>query len=1064
VITDNAAVARFAAAFPAAPTAAFTPVNAAAWNGRPAYLRLGLPYPAQVTALVTRRAIITDTLSWIGLGSLNSGVPTPATPVNDFLAGIWIDVRRLHYTLHNSFPTLRPSPSTANPVTGVVTGNLGGGDVDGDVLTYAVSSPSHGSVEIARDGTYTYTPDAGFAHSGGIDRFTASVADTANPWHVYGFAGIMHHIVDRRWGLGLTTCDTKVVTVSVPAGFVNAAPIAGTPEVGDANASTGVVAGSVAVSDADGDIAAFVTATAPLRGTVQVDSASGAFVYTPNAEFRHAASANGATASDLSDTFILAISDGYGGTTPVSVTVPIAPANTLPVAASPTVNTPNATGIVTGALAITDPDGDTPTYPATVTTAKGTAVIGPDGTFVFTPTAESRHTAAADNASAADRTDTFTVAISDGHGGTLLAAVTVIISPTNSVPSAGFYSKSQPGSRFGIVTGALYVSDADSDTLTYPASVTTAKGTAVIAPDGTFTYTPKPEARHNAAATEAAARGDLSDTFAVAVTDGHGGTTLVPVTVDVSPANAAPVGGTPVIGDPDSRSGSVAGTLSASDGDGDTLLYWAPETTALGAIIINRDTGAFSYAPTPDARAAAGPGTTDTFVITVTDGHGGRIEVPVTVIITSSAPNAAPDSLSLAFSGSEDLLRAYVSSSQPAAPAIPAGGRHTLIRGELFLGGNFIETGLSALGSFGTTSPSGRPSGFFGTKRGSTENAKIGLSNDVDGFGNGVDARIDFFFPGSPEERWSVGFNDTQYGGFSALNGKAGNVTISDASVTDTSAGDTLSGTFAATVGGVLSTTQVHSFRVNDSFFQTTVTLTNVGESGLNNVEYMRSFDPDNTVFQRGDYTTINTVRGQVATEGVAAVSATSLPGDYYESSTGQQATILFLTRDEKALVYTGGFSNSNPYEYDLSGQSTGYSETDDIAIGVIYKAGTLAPGESATFTYYTALSTDTNVSALINKIETPTVAEKVTGARVGIVAAHDPDPGDVLTFEVSDPRFEITTVDGAEILKLKDAVSLDYGTEPTVSLTITATDFRGAAISRSFTVNVIEGSVVSAE
>ena len=840
----------------------------------------------------------------------------------------------------------------------------------------------------------------------------------------------------------------------------------------------------------------------------------------------------------------------------------------MPVAAAPTVNTPNATGIVTGALAITDPDGDTPTYPASVTTPKGTAVIGPDGTFTFTPNPESRHTAAADNASAADRTDTFTVAIADGHGGTLLAAVTVEISPTNSVPSAGSYSKSEPGSRFGIVTGAVYVSDADSDTLTYPASVTTAKGTALIAadgtftytpkpearhnaaateaaargdlsdtfavmvsdghggstpiivtvdvlpanaapvagvptvntpnatgivtgalaitdpdgdtptypasvttakgaaliaPDGTFTYTPKPEARHNAAATEAAARGDLSDTFAVAVTDGHGGTTLVPVTVDVSPANAAPVGGTPVLGDPDSRSGSVAGTLTASDGDGDTLLYWAPETTALGAITINRATGAFSYAPTPDARAAAGPGTTDSFVITVTDGHGGVIAVPVTVIITSPAPNAAPDSLSLAFSGSEDLLRSYVSSSQPAAPAIPAGGRHTLVGGELFLGGNFIETGLSAVGSFGTTSPSGRPSGFFGTKNGRTENTKIGLNNDVDGFGNGVDARIDFFFPGSPEERWSVGFNDTQYGGFSALTGNDGNVTISNASLTDTSSGDTLSGTFAATVGGVLSTTQVHSFRVNDSFFQTTVTLTNVSESALNNVEYMRSFDPDNTVFQRGDYTTVNTVRGQVATEGVAAVSATSLPGDYYESLTGQQATILFLTRDEKALVYTGGFSNSNPYEYDLSGQSTGYSETDDIAIGVIYKAGTLAPRESATFTYYTALSTDTNVSALINKIETPTVTEKVTGARVGIVAAHDPDPGDVLTFEVSDPRFEIATVDGAEILKLKDTASLDYGTEPTVSLTITATDFAGAAISRSFTVNVIEGSVVSA-
>lgn len=89
-------------------------------------------------------------------------------------------------------------------------------------------------------------------------------------------------------------------------------------------------------------------------------------------------------------------------------------------------------------------------------------------------------------------------------------------------------------------------------------------------------------------------------------------------------------------------------------------------------------------------------------------------------------------------------------------------------------------------------------------------------------------------------------------------------------------------------------------------------------------------------------------------------------------------------------------------------------------------------------------------------------MTESVNGARVGAVAAHDPDPGDVLTFAVSDPRFEITTVDGADILKLKDTDSLDYATEPTVTLTITATDSAGAAISRTFTVNVLEGTVVS--
>ena len=1043
--------------------AAIGPTTTAAWGVNPLVTRLGLPYPAQITAPVTTRSIITDMLGWIGLGALNPRVPGPAMPVSDFVAGVWVGIRRIHYTLWNSHPTLSLTTATADPVKAVVTGNLGGADVDGDVLTYAVSNPSKGTVEIAEDGTYTYTPDAEFAHTGGTDSFVASVSDTANPWHRYGLAGVVHHLVRQLAWAGVMNPDTKIVRVTVPVGFVNAAPVVETASVGAASPSTGAVLGTVATSDADGDTVTFTTKTAPLRGAVQLNSATGAFTYTPNPVARHAASAQGAAADALIDTFTLEIADGYGGTTLVPVTVAIAPANANPVAAAPTIGNPNVTtGAVAGALSITDADGDAATYPAAVSTDKGTAVIAANGTFVYTPNANARHAAAADAATAAERTDTFTVTISDGHGGTTAAVVTVAVGPFNTNPVAGTPTVATADASTGVIAGSLAATDADGDTTSVAAVTTPTRGTLTVDPaTGAFTYTPDPSARHAAAADDASAA-ELTDTFTLGVTDGHGGTIAVPVSVAIAPANTDPTGGTPVLGLPNPGSGAITGTLTASDIDGDTTVYSAPETTALGAVTVDRVTGAFTYTPTADARAAAGAGTTDTFVITVTDGHGGVAAVPVTVTITRPAPNVAPDSLSLAFSGSEDLLRAYLSSSQPSVPAIPAGGRHTLVDGELFLGGNFIETGLSAVGSFGTASPSGRPSGFFGTKRGSTENAKIGLSNDVDGFGNGVDARIDFFFPGSPEERWSVGFNDTQYGGFSALNGDDGNVAISDASVTDTSSGDILSGTFAAIVDGVLSTTQIHSFRVNDSFFQTTVELTNVGESPLSNVEYMRSFDPDNTVFQGGSYTTINTVRGQVATEGVAAVSATSLPGDNYESLTGQQATILYLTRDAKALVYLGGFSNSNPYEYDSSNQLTGLSQTEDGAIGIIYKAGTLAAGESTTFTYYTTLSTDANVSALIDKIETPTVTEKVTGARVGIVAANDPNPGDVLTFAVSDSRFEITTVDGAEVLKLRDTESLDYGTEPTVSLTITATDSAGAAISRNFTVNVVEGTVVS--
>ena len=78
-------------------------------------------------------------------------------------------------------------------------------------------------------------------------------------------------------------------------------------------------------------------------------------------------------------------------------------------------------------------------------------------------------------------------------------------------------------------------------------------------------------------------------------------------------------------------------------------------------------------------------------------------------------------------------------------------------------------------------------------------------------------------------------------------------------------------------------------------------------------------------------------------------------------------------------------------------------------------------------------------------------VAENAPGAVIGPVSALDPDAGDTVTFTVSDPRFEI--VDGQ--LKLKDGVSLDHEAEPTIDLTLTATDAGGLTAARSVTLTI---------
>ena len=62
-----------------------------------------------------------------------------------------------------------------------------------------------------------------------------------------------------------------------------------------------------------------------------------------------------------------------------------------------------------------------------------------------------------------------------------------------------------------------------------------------------------------------------------------------------------------------------------------------------------------------------------------------------------------------------------------------------------------------------------------------------------------------------------------------------------------------------------------------------------------------------------------------------------------------------------------------------------------------------------------------------------------------------DPDAGDSQTFQVSDSRFEV--VDGQ--LKLKDGVSLDHESEPSVNVTVTATDGAGHQIQQTFAITV---------
>ncbi len=566
-------------------------------------------------------------------------------------------------------------------------------DVDNDTLTWSVSAPAHGTATVS-NGVVSYTPAANY---NGPDSFNVAVSDgnggTAD--HAVGVtveavadlpvvgndtvttdedAAVTFNVLANDsdpdggtltiitvdmglasgasvvWGTGGSVTYTPPAnfsgsdhfnyTVKTSSGqvngevFITVTAVNDAPVLADGPASVTMsedgnptpFALTLAATDVDNDPLGW-SMTSPLHGIASVDD-QGKVSYTPNANFAGV------------DSFIVTVSDGNGGIAYREVTVTVESVNDLPVAGSDSASGDEDATIASINVLGNDSDveGDALSIVMfdAVTLQGGTVMQNADNTFSYTPAANF------------NGSDAFSYSVSDGNGGTTVAAVAISIVAVNDLPvlgegSTSTITMSEDGSPIAFAR-SLHASDVDGDALGWSVGMPASHGVASVS-NGVVDYSP-------------AADFSGSDSFTIQVADGNGGIASNVVVVTVQEVNDAPLAvndSTSINEDTqydpafDFMSGiNVLG--NDSDVEGDVLFLLASDaTTAMGGTVMQNADGTLNYIP------AANFNGSDSFSYTVNDGRGGSATatVAVTVVAVNDAPVISEGSTS-AITMSED--------------------------------------------------------------------------------------------------------------------------------------------------------------------------------------------------------------------------------------------------------------------------------------------------------------------------------------------------------------------------------------------------------------------------
>ncbi len=292
-------------------------------------------------------------------------------------------------TVINSAPHLVPASFSGSENT-PVTGQVSATDADDEALTFSVAkTTSHGTLELASDGSFNYTPASNWH---GTDSFQATATDPSGA--------------------------TDTSTYSISLGAVNGAPTAGDDVIkGSEDVPITIPAAMLLKNDSNGELAGEADALKIIKiatrtdfpGTLRLDAARQTIVFTPRANW------NGNTL------FVYTIQDSQKVTASAQVNLQIAAVNDAPIAASGRLTV--LSGVV-GEVALTgtDVENDVLTFAVSGRPANGTAQVVKVGAgWVLRYQSKVGFVG----------TDTVSIIARDGKANSAPATITITVKPNN---------------------------------------------------------------------------------------------------------------------------------------------------------------------------------------------------------------------------------------------------------------------------------------------------------------------------------------------------------------------------------------------------------------------------------------------------------------------------------------------------------------------------------------------------------------------------------------------------------------------------------------------------------